>query len=215
MPDNYKPLPYVGSPENACALACYSMVAQYFFPEVTFADVARVSRWREGYVVWEMPFWNWIMEKGVTVTAYDQIDLEAWGREGTAGLKKSVPEQEFQFYAQNTYDLVAYAEDIRQLFNDPRFTYRRQNPVWGDLQRHVADDAVCTVVLNAAALDGEKGFTLHQVAILDITDTCVIFHDPRETGEERPARQETHQHFKHAWLERVESPSLCAYKKAR
>ena len=93
---SFKDIPYVGNPGSACALACYTMVSMYFFPNTNFEKIAKISRWKEGYVVWEMPFWNWIMEQGVNVTNYDLINFTAWAEQGTEGLKASVPENLFR-----------------------------------------------------------------------------------------------------------------------
>lgn len=208
-----KDIPYVGNPGNACALACYTMVAKHFFPEATFDEIARVSRWKQGYVVWEMPFWNWILQRDIAVTNYDAIDYQLWAQEGVEGLRKAVPPEEFQYYTEKTFDIESFSHDIRSLLDDPNFTHHKRNPSWDDLMHHIEQDAVCTVVLNADALDGNDGFGLHQVVILGITDTEVVFHDPRGEGRERPARKESVEHFRYAWLERVGAPSLTAYNK--
>jgi len=70
--------------------------------------------------------------------------------------------------------------------------------------------AVCEVVLNSRALDNKDGIVLHRVEILYIDDNKVIFHDPRK--EPRPAREETKEFFKKAWLEMPDSPELCVYE---
>lgn len=207
----FKDIPYVGNPGSACALACCTMVSTYFFPETTFEKIARISRWKEGYVVWEMPFWNWIMEQGISVTNYDLIDFTAWAENGTRGLKTSVPKKEFTYYKEHTHDLESYTKDIQKMVVNPCFKQYQRNPTWSDLVTEFDRDAICTVVFNSAVLDGKEGFTLHQVVILDITDTEVIFHDSRGGGREMPKRHETHEHFCRAWLETTNAPSLTAY----
>lgn len=187
------------------------MVAQYFFPEVTFAEVARVSRWQPGYVVWEMPFWNWIIERGISVTTYETSDLRAWAEEGIEGLRRTTPKAEFDFFLKYSYDLESYSEDMQQLFTQPNFTQIKEDPTWEDLLHHVREDAVCTVVLNSRALDHEDGFVLHQVAILDATEEYVRFHDPRGSADARPNREESRAHFEQAWLQRTNQPSLTSY----
>ncbi len=205
-------IPYVGNSGQACALACYTMVAKYFFPEVTFEEIGEVSRWKQGYAVWEMPFWNWIMERGVSVTDYDVIDYQAWAEQGLSGLKSSVPEKEFIYYETHTHNLDSYTADIQAAVQNPHFTQHKRNPTWDDLLFQYNNGAVCAAVLDARTLDNAEGFDLHQVVVLDITDNEITFHDPRGDGKERPRRTETHEHFKRAWLEVVAAPSLCAYK---
>lgn len=78
-------IPYVGSPKNACALASYIMVAKYFFPETTFEQIAEISDWEPGYLVWGYKFWSWITKRGIQVIDYDLIDLDSWISEGKKG----------------------------------------------------------------------------------------------------------------------------------
>src|SRR3990167_6586554 len=98
-------IPYVANPGKGCALACYTMVAKYFFPETTFEQIAKISDWEPGYVIWPFRFWLWIMDKGVKVTDYDLIDLQGWADKGVEGLRQSVGEKEFNNYLSNTKNL--------------------------------------------------------------------------------------------------------------
>lgn len=215
MTNHYKDLTYVGNPGNACALACYTMVAKYFFNDLTFDDIAKISRWEPGYVVWEMPFWNFMLEQGIKVTNFDAIDYKVWSEDGIDGLKKSLPATEFEYYKKNTFDLESFSSDIKQLFQNPNFTHHKRNPTWDDLVRLHHEDAVCNVVLCANALDHKEGLDLHQVSILYVSDSEVEFHDPRGKGKEKPNRKESVEHFRYAWLERVVAPSLCAYQRVK
>jgi len=207
-------IPYIENPGQACALSCYTMVSKYFFPEATFQQIGEISRWEPGFVVWEMPFWNWIMEKGVSVTNYDVIDYSLWAKKGTTGLKETVPNEEFAYYQKHTNNLDSYTKDIQQLLKNNAYVQQQRNPTWDDLLKELGNGAVCTAVLDACALDNKEGFDLHQVVILDVTDKDIIFHDPRAKDKAKPHRIESIQHFKFAWLEKVSAPSLCAYKKA-
>ena len=85
-----KQVPYHGNPGNACALACYTMVAQYLLPDmhITFEQLAKLADWKEGYVVWGFPAWKWLMDQGLYVVDYDVIDYEAWAKDGVSGLRK-------------------------------------------------------------------------------------------------------------------------------
>lgn len=205
-------IPYVGAPKNACALACYTMVAKYFFPDVTFEQIARISGWESGFVVWAFKFWQWIMDKGVKVDDYDLIALQTWADEGIEGLKKSVSEKEFRFYQENTKDLDKLTEDIRKVMHHKNFTYHQQKPKLSDLVTAFTNGCVCEVVLDSRTLDGREGFSLHRVVVLDIDDKDITFHDPRE--KPRPARKESVELFRKAWLESVSEPEFCIYKKA-
>lgn len=204
-------IPYVGAPENACALACYTMVAKYFFPETTFEKIAKISNWEKGYVVWAFRFWRWIMDKGIKVEDYDLISLKAWADEGTEGLKKSASEKEFNFYKSNTKNLEKLTDDIRKVIRHKNFTYHQQKPTFSDLLNAFRKGGVCEVVLDSRTLDGKKGFSLHRVVILDVSDNFVVFHDPIEIP--RPARKVSAKLFRKAWLGVVSQPELCVYRK--
>jgi len=45
-------IPYFKNYGKACALACYAMVAKYFFPKTTFKQIAKITQWEPGYVIW-------------------------------------------------------------------------------------------------------------------------------------------------------------------
>lgn len=207
-------IPYVQSPdENACALASYAMVAKYFFPESTLEEIAKVSQWRPGYVVWSFKFWLWIMDKGITVVEHDPLDYGAWAEHGEEGLKESVGEKEFQFYKENTLALETYSEDIKRVLQHENFEHKKQKPTFADLENAYQERAACEVVLNSSTLDGESEFTLHRVVVLEVTKDTVTVHDPREPDEEAlPARKVERSLFEKAWLHDVEESELCVYK---
>lgn len=59
-------IPFIRSPGgNACALASYTMVAKYFFPETSLEKISKISHWEPRYVVWAFKFWLWLMDKVV------------------------------------------------------------------------------------------------------------------------------------------------------
>lgn len=206
-------IPYEKNRGKACALACATMVARYYFPGTTWDDIAKIVQWQPGYVVWPFRFWLWLIEHGVRVVDYDLIDYEAWAEKGLNGLKESVPEKEFEYYENNSKDLSAYSEDIKRLLVSSNFTYHRRKPEFGDLLRYFEDGWVCELTLDAQTLDREEGFSLHRVVVLDITDKDVIFHDPR-LKVPRPARKESIELVKQAWLSALDAPELCLYKKS-
>lgn len=205
-------VPYVAAPKNACALACYTMVAKYFFPKTTFAQIAKISAWEPGYIVWPFNFWKWIMDKGIVVEDYDLISLQAWASEGCEGLKRTVSEKEFKFYQENTKDLNKLTNSIRKVMRHKNFRYHQKKPTLLDLIIAHRTGGICEVVLDARTLDRKRGFSLHRVVILNINDKEVIFHDPRQ--KPRPARRESIELFKKAWLEAVSDPELCIYRKS-
>jgi hypothetical protein len=204
-------IPYFKNQGNACALACYAMVAKYFFPETTFNEIAKISDWEPGYVVWGLKFWYWLMEKGIKIENYDLIDYEAWAKEGLVGLRKSISKKEFEYYQKNSKDLAGLSKYILKVINHKNFIYHRQKPSFNDLIKAFQEGAVCEVVLNSASLDKEKGLFLHRVVIVDINGKSITFHDPRE--KPRPARKESLELFKKAWLEDLSEPELCIYRK--
>ena len=202
-------IPYVSNPGKGCALACYTMTAKYFFPEMTFEQIAKISNWKPGYVIWAFKFWLWIMNKGIKITDYDLIDLQKWTNDGIEGLKKSITETEFNYFLNNTKNLESYSIDIQKVLNHPNFIYHRNQPVFEYLESAFQKGAVCEVVLNSNILDGRNGFSMHRIVILDITKDDVIFHDPRKIIP-RPEKKESKELFKKAWLSLTE-PELCIY----
>ena len=203
-------IPYVKQPDhNSCALASYTMVAKHFFPKVTFDQLARVSDWQKGYVIWAFKFWLWIMNKGIKVTEYDTLDYESWANQGIEGLKKSVSEKEFNFYTENTRDIISYSQDIKMILKHQNFTLLNEKPTFEILEEAIKDSRVCEVVLDSRTLRGREGFSLHRVVVLDIKDNEVIFHDPAFAAYTR-ADKET---FVNAWLKAVSEPELCIYER--
>lgn len=172
-------IPYVSQPDSkSCALASYAMVAKYFFPEVSLQDIARISEWKEGYVVWAYKFWLWIMDKGVKIEEYDLVDAKAWAHEGLEGLRKSVSEKEFNYYIENTKDIESYSEDIKKVLSHPNFIFHKQKPTLELLENKLLEGNICEVVLDSRTLRNKEGFSLHRVVILGIENGNVFFHDP-------------------------------------
>ena len=206
-------IPYEKNRGNTCALSCYTMTARYFFPETTFEQLAEISDWQKGYVIWGFKFWLWIMDKGIKITEYDLIDLEKWSNNGIESLKNEIAEEEYQFIVEHTYKIDSYSEDIKKVLAHPNFIFKRQRPTWNDLIEAFKSGAVCEIVLDSVTLDGKNGrISLHRVIVLDINERIITFHDPR-TNKSRPKRTENIQLFKKAWLETLDSPELCIYKK--
>lgn len=204
-------IPYEKNHEKACALACYTMTARYFFPESTFEKIAKISDWYPEYVIWAFKFWLWIMDKGIKITNYDLIDLEAWANKGVDGLKKSISKREFDFYMDNTKNIKSHSDDIKKVLAHSNFIHYRKKPKWNDLVGAFNRGAVCEITLNSHVLNNKKDFSLHRIVILDINDKEIVFHDPSK--KPRPARKESVALFKKAWLETVDEPELCIYEK--
>lgn len=206
-----KDVPYHDNPGNACALACYTMVAQYLLPKanITFEQLAKIGNWREGYVVWEFPIWKWLMDKGIYITDYDVIDYDAWAKDGVSGLQNSIPAEEFNWYKENTYDLDEVTGHIQEAFAHSNFNYIRKKPDWDDVVAEYNRPGICDLVLNSHALNRKEGFAAHRVVIIEITDTEVVFHDPNYEGS-GAYRHEPIDHFRKAF-EAIESPALARY----
>lgn len=204
-------VPYHNNPGNACALACYTMIGQYLLPDanITFEQLGKIADWRKGYVVWEFPVWKWLIERGVYIADYDVIDLKAWAKDGVTGLRSSIPPKEFAWYKENTYDLNEVTGHIQEVFTGPNFTYIRKKPTWEDVVAEYEKPGICDIVLNAQALNREKGFAAHRVVLIEITDEEVVFHDPNYDGSGK-YRHESISHFRKA-LENIESPALARY----
>lgn len=209
-----KNVPYHDNPGNACALACYTMIAQYLLPDkgITFEQLGKIANWRKGYVVWEFPVWKWLMDRGVHITDYDVINYELWAKEGVEGLKQSLPADEFTWYTENTYDLNEVTEHLREVFDHSNFSYEQRKPKWNDVVAEYNKPGICDIVLNANALNNKEGFAAHRVVLIEITDTEVIFHDPNINGSGK-YRHESIGHFRHA-IEATESPALTRYNLA-
>lgn len=204
-------VPYHNNPGNACALACYTMVAQHLLPEanISFEQLSKIGNWRQGYVVWEFPIWKWLMDRGVYITDYDVIDYDAWAANGISGLKNSVPAEEFNWYQENTYDLNEVTGHIKQAFTHPHFTFVHKKPTWDDVLAEYAKPGICDVVLNSRTLNHKEGFAAHRVVVIEITDSEVVFHDPNHDGSGE-YRREPIGHFRQAF-ETIASPALARY----
>jgi hypothetical protein len=206
-----KNVPYHDNPGNACALACYTMVAQYILPGlgITFEQLGKIGNWRHGYVIWEFPVWNWLLDHGVYITDYEPADDETWAKDGIEGLKKSIPAEEFAWYRQNTYDLGEVTEHLQKTLRHPHFTYLHRRPTWDDVVAEHGKPGICDVVLNSQTLNRKDGVAAHRIVLLDITDTEVVFHDPNFGGS-GIHRRETIDHFIQAF-ESLESRALARY----
>ncbi len=208
-------IPFEENRGNACALSCYTMTARYFFPEITFEQVAKISDWRKDYLVWGFKFWLWIMDRGIKIINYDLIDLESWAEKGIDTLGDSISKEELKIYKDKTYKSENYAETIKKVLAHPNFIFKRKKPTFQNLKDSFQRGAVCEVILDCLTLDKQgdvNKISLHRVVILDITDKEITFHDPR-TNNPRPKRRENIKLFKKAWLERLDGPELCIYKR--
>jgi len=179
-----KQVPYHANPGNACALACYAMVAQYLLPEegITFEQLAKIASWQKGYVVWGFLAWKWLMDNGVHITDYDTIDYQAWAQQGTEGLRESTPPKEFEYYQANTFDLEEEGRRATLALNHPNFSYVQRTPSWQDVVAECKKPGICDITLNRHKLNGQQGFDGHRVVIIEITDSEVVFHDPNREG---------------------------------
>lgn len=204
-------IPYVGSDRNACALACYTMIAKYFFPKTTFEQISKLSDWEPGYVVWAFKFWNWITKKGILVTDYDLIGYKDWAEKGAESLRDTMSEKEFNYIETHTKDLNSLSKELGKLLDNERFVYHKKRPTFNLLKKSIQEDNPCEVVLDSHALDKIDGFALHRVVVVGVDDKHVTFHDPRP--EPRANREETVEHFKKSWLGALDEPELCIYSK--
>ncbi len=206
-----KKVPYHGNPGNACALACYTMAAQYLFPEnsPTFEQLGKIANWQKGYVVWAFPVWEWLMDKGVSITDIDVIDYESWAEEGTEGLKKSVSTKEFEFYKDNTYDLEEVGRQIGLVWNHHNFTFIRKKLTWEDVIEQFSLPGICDITVDGRKISRRPGFSVHRVVLIDITDKEVVFHDPNKDSS-GAYRRESIEFFR-SCFESLDGPEMARY----
>lgn len=206
-----KKVPYHGNPGNACALACYTMCAQYLLPDehITFEQLGKIGDWHEGYVIWAYPIWKWLMDKGIHIFNRDISDKDTWVKDGVEGLKKSVSPKEFKFYKENTYDLEQVTKDLRLVDKHPNFKYEQCKVTWDMIVDAVRQPGICDLTLDGRKLHRAEGFTVHRVVLIDITDDEVIFHDPTLKGD-GAYKHESIKHFRAA-VESLSGPELCYY----
>lgn len=204
-------IPYVSAPENACALACYTMTAKYYFPNVTFEEIAKISGWSEDYVVWPFKFWKWIMDKGIKVVDYDLIDYKNWSKHGIFWLEKSVSKKEFAWLNENSKNLNLIQKEIEIVLNHRKFVHKKEKPSFETLKSAIDQRCVCEVVLDSGTLNNENWFSLHRVVVTEVSNDKITFNDPGvENGHNRT---ETIKHFVNSWLNSVGDPELCIYSK--
>jgi hypothetical protein len=206
-----KQVPYHDNPGNACALACYTMTAQYLLPDqnITFEQLGKIADWEKGYTVWGFTVWNFLMDKGVHITDYDTINYQKWARNGFGSLKDSLPSVEFNTYKNGTYDVDTVGKQIELALNHPNFTYIQRKPTWKDVVTEFNKPGICELTINANALNNLNGFSSHRIVLIDITDKEVIFHDPNRTGT-GAYRHDPLNHFKNMY-ENVDEPELAHY----
>lgn len=193
-------VPYEANPGNACALACYTMVARYLLPneDITFAKLAKIADHRPGYVVWGFAVWQWLMDRGVHISDMDIIDYEAWSRDGVSGLENSVSAEEFDFYRNNTFDLAAETQNITLVFGHRNFRYINKKVAWKNVETEFNKPGICDLTLNSRVLNHREGLVVHRVVLLDISDKFVIFHDP-DGGASGAYRREPIDHFRRSF----------------
>ncbi len=190
-------VPYQANPGNACALACYTMVAKYLLPneDITYEKLGKIANWHPGYVVWGFRVWQWLMDREVYISDTDQIDYAAWARNGVEGLRRSVSVDEFAYYQNNTFDLADEGRQISLVFDHPHFYYTKKNITWTDVVAEFAKPGICDITLNSHYLNRTRGLAVHRVVIIDINPQEVVFHDPNRGGTGAYRREST-DHFR-------------------
>ena len=206
-----KDVPYHGNPGNACALACYTMSARYLLPkeDITFENFGKLANWKKGYVIWAFPIWKWLMDKGVKIDDYDTVDYSLWAKEGTKGLRKSLPPKAFKFVKDNTYDLDEVSKQAVLALDYPNFKYTKCHVTWEMIVKETSKPGICEVGLDGRMLHRKEGFTLHRVVLIEINDKEVIFHDP--TFENDGAYKREPVDFFRKCVESVVDTELCRY----
>jgi hypothetical protein len=206
-----KQVPYHDNPGNACALACYTMCAQYLFPDenISFEQLGKIADWHKGYVVWAFPVWKWLMDKGVKITDIDVINYEAWAKNGEKGLRDSVSSKEFEFYKSNTHDLSQVSHDIALVWSHPNFTYIRKKLTWDDVISEFQKPGICDITVDGMKIRRRPGFSLHRVVLVDINDAEVVFHDPNKDGS-GAYRHESIKFFR-SCFESLDGPEMARY----
>ena len=210
-----KQVPYHGNPGNACALACYTMTAQYLFPElnITFEQLGKIASWKRGYVVWAYPVWKWLMDKGAYVTDIDAIDVDLWAKEGTEGLRKSVSAKEFEFYKNNTFNLDDITKQLSLVYSHPNFTYVQKRMTWDDVINEFNKPGICDITVDGSKLRRKDGFNVHRVVLVDITDTEVIFHDPNKDSTGAYVHEPID--FFRSTFENLDGPEMARYSRSK
>jgi len=206
-----KIVPYHDNPGSACALACYTMVAQYLLPNlgITFEQLGKIAGWEKGYAVWPFPVWEWLMDKGVKIVDYDVIDYKLWANKGYESLKNSLPSVEYDAYKKSTYDINLVGRQVKLAFAHPNFTYVRKKVSWDDVVAEFNKPGICDLTINLNALNRLDGYVAHRIVLLDITPAEVVFHDPRKDID-GSYRHESIEFFKLVF-EGVEGPELTRY----
>jgi len=172
-------IPYHQSPaKNACAFACYLMTGQAMFPDMTPEQMKSMTGWEEGYVLWGMKYWLWLMDQGVRVTNIDTWDYDAVAQDGLDGLRRISTPEAYDFTVRNTRDITALLNDIRTCFAHPNFTYIRRAATIDDIADALDKNHLCEVVLDSRTLNEKDGYVPHRVVPLEMTDKEIVFHNP-------------------------------------
>ncbi len=205
-------VPFIKQPDDySCALASYTMVGKYFFPELSLQEVVKITNWQKGKIVWPYRFWLYLVQKGVNVADYDLIDIKAWARFGEQGLKNSVLDlKEFEFYKKHSLDLNAEAKVIAELLKEKKFVYQKRRPTFDDLLHALDKKAICEVTLNPYVLRGETGFMIHRVVVVGYASDKIVFHDP-DNKRPQAYKKVDRNVFINAWLNGLDAPELAVY----
>lgn len=205
-------VPYHGNPTDShCALACYTMIGQYLLPNagITFEMFGKLADYRPGYVVWAYPVWSWMLDCGIQIVNQDIIDQVAWAEQGSAGLKKSVSQEEFEYYKKNTHNLDAVSKQVKLVVEHPAFKAIKKQLSWDDIVDEFNKPGICDITLDGKLLGRESGFSIHRVVLLHIDDDEVVFHNPL-VDDKGSFQKESVAHFRAA-VESLSGPELCRY----
>ncbi len=209
-------IPFVMQPdEYSCTLASNTMVANYFFEDLTLNKMQKVVRWRPGLIVWSHRFWLYIIRRGVRVVDYDLVDLKGWAERGEAGLRHSIPLREFEFVRKQS-DLEAEREAIAELLKTSGFVYHRRRPTYEDLKRALRENKVIEVTLNPYVLENAPEFSIHRVVVVGFIEDVdkIVLHDP-DANDPGPFWGVDLRLFLKAWLEALDEPELAVYERMR
>jgi hypothetical protein len=202
-------IPYHDNPNNACALACYTMVAKFLLPEenVTFEELGIISDWKSGYVVWAFNAWNYLLGKNISIIDYDSYDYRLMVKKGFDALQESVPPKEFDYIKSNTFEPNSLIDSISLCLDNESFTYVQRKPNWDDVLREFSKPGICDITLNSSILNNKEGFVGHRVVLIDISSTHITFHDPNLDGS-GAYRKEAIELFRKAF---EDNPELTRY----
>jgi hypothetical protein len=186
--------------DKQCLQAAYSMIRQYFQPDLKIAP----DEWASltGFVpekgTWSMAGLMWFKDHGYEVVHMGTFDYGAFAEFGGAYLIEALGEEIGNWEIKYTDLVVEQARAVRFLESN---IWVQRAPTLDDIRQFLRDGYLVKGLVNLNTLNGKMGYLGHAVVVKGFTDTEFIIHDPGLPA--RPNRHVRIEKFADAWIDPV------------